>query len=123
VRDLLVARRALGTENEYVFPGRRKGGHIEEPRKAFETISASCGFPINPHSLRSTFITIGASCAIPPAALKGLVNHAIDTADVTGGYVQEVELRKAAQAVARALKRRCGIASPRGTTVRELRRA
>ena len=124
VRDLLVARRALGTEGEYVFPGasKEKTGHLAEPRKAFETIGARCGFPVNPHSLRSTFITVAAGCAIPPAAHKGLVNHAIDVGDVTGGYVQTVELRKAAATVAQALKRRCGITPPRGKTVRVLRR-
>src|SRR3546814_3449547 len=94
VRDLLTARRALGQEGEFVFPSRAESGHLEEPKKAFVTLSQRCGFEVNPHALRSTFITVVDNTpAITPLARYALVNHAIDTGDVHTGYVQEVDLR------------------------------
>jgi integrase len=128
VRDLLVARRALGIESDFVFTGRRGRNRIadapvSEPKKAFEALGKTLGFRVSPHDLRRTFITVVDNTGgITPLAARALVEHAIDVGDVHSGYVQEVELRKAAQLVARALKRRCGITPPRGANVRVLKR-
>lgn len=121
VHELLVARQSLGKENDYVFPGPGSTGHVVEPKKAFDALGKRCGFPINPHALRATFITVVDNTpGVTPLAASALVNHALDTGSVHTGYVQEVELRRAAQAVARSLKRRCGITTPRGKNVSRL---
>jgi integrase len=103
VRDLLVARRALGNDGGWVFGGDGKSGHIEEPHTAFEQIAAACDIRVSPHDLRRTFVTVAESCDISPMALKGLVNHSLG-GDVTEGYVQmsAKRLREAAQRVRRA---------------------
>ncbi len=128
VRDLLVARRALGTEGQFVFPGRKgralnKDAPMTEPKKAFKTLSERCGFQVNPHALRSTFITEAENTpGITPLASYALVEHAINVGNVHTGYVQDVPgLREAAQAVATTLKKHCGIAAPRGKNVRAMK--
>jgi len=123
VRDLLVARQQLGRDpNGYVFPSRSASGHVEETKGATNRLKDRCGFPVNAHALRATFISITNNTrGVTPLAARALVNHAINVGDVHEGYVQEVELRKAAQAVARSLKERCGIGVPVGKNVRPLR--
>jgi integrase len=116
VHDLLVALRALGTENEFVFPGDGASGHLREPKKAFAEIAKTCGVRVSPHDLRRTFISIAADTAIPTLALKGLVNHAIG-GDVTENYARGFgteQLRAPAQAVADKIKAYAGIAPPKG---------
>lgn len=115
VRDLLAERRALGVESEYVFPGPGKRGHLEEPKRAFAAISERCGFEVNPHALRSTFITVASDVPMPPVALKALVNHSLGSGDVTLGYVQLTteSLRKPARDVGERLASLCGIKTPR----------
>jgi integrase len=122
VRDLLVARRALG-DARFVFPANSKSGHIEEPRAALDVVAAAAGIAISVHDLRRTFISVAESCDISPLALKALVNHAVG-GDVTAGYVvmSTERLREAAQRVADRLKDLCGIVEPAGKTVARLRR-
>jgi integrase len=115
VRDLLVARRALGDAGGWVFPANSLSGHIEEPKFPLARVFASTGIKISVHDLRRTFITIAESTDISPLALKALVNHALGN-DVTSGYVQiTVErLREPAQKVADRIKQLCGIAAVEG---------
>jgi integrase len=124
VRDLLAERRALGVESEYVFPGDGKRGHLEEPKKAFAAISKHCGFDVNPHALRSTFITVASDVPMSPVALKALVNHSLGSGDVTLGYVQLTteNLRGPAHAVGARLAELCGMqAAGRGKRARKKR--
>lgn len=122
VGDLLVARRRLGVEGDYVFPGVGKSGHIEEPKKALKKIAERCGVRANPHALRSTFITVASDVPMSAYALKGLMNHSVGD-DVTAGYVQLTteSLRKPAQAIANRLKGYCGIAAPRGRNIEKIK--
>src|SRR6516165_8039927 len=76
VRDLLVARRALGNAR-FVFPANSKSGHIEEPRAALDLVAAATGIAVSVHDLRRTFISTAESVDISPIALKALVNHAV----------------------------------------------
>jgi integrase len=114
VRDLLVARRALGRER-FVFPSVGKSGHITEPKTFLQEIARATGIRVSAHDLRRTYITTAESCDISPLALKALVNHTLG-GDVTSGYVQmNVErLREPAQKVADKLKQLCEIKTPEG---------
>ncbi len=123
VYDLLVARRALGTEGAYVFPGDGRSGHLENPTPAFAAIARRCGIHLSPHDLRRTYATIAASCPeVSHFQLQGLLNHSVG-GGVTAGYVRLTaeSLRPAAQAVADRIKEHCGIAPEEAENVRPLR--
>jgi integrase len=116
VRDLLVARRALGRESSgFIFPSHSASGHIEEPGYPLEAVAAATGIRISAHDLRRTYITVAESCDISPIALKALVNHSLG-GDVTSGYVvmSTERLREPAQKVADRLKQLCQITAPEG---------
>jgi integrase len=124
VRDLLVARRALGKDNSgYVFPSSH-GGHIHSAhgQRHFDTIAEETGIRVSAHDLRRTFITVAESTDISLLALKALVNHSMGK-DVTSGYVMmNVErLRVPAQKVADRLKELCGISPVDGRNISRLR--
>jgi len=110
VRDLLIARRAVGNDNGWVFGANSASGHIEEPKFALQQIATATGIRISPHDLRRTFITVAEAADISPLALKALVNHALGN-DVTSGYVQMTveRLREPAQKVCDRLIELCGI--------------
>ena len=114
VRDLLVARRALGNA-KFVFPGPSKTGHIVDAGFPLELVANACGVTVTAHDLRRTFITVAESADISPLGLKALVNHAV-TQDITDRYVQLTieRLREPAQRIADKLKELCGIAVPAG---------
>jgi integrase len=115
VRDLLVARRALGNDNGCVFGADSRSGHIEEPKFALQQVADATGIKVSVHDLRRTFVTVAESTDISPMALKALVNHALGS-DVTSGYVQMTaeRLREPAERVAQHLMRLCGIEPPIG---------
>jgi integrase len=122
VHELLVARRALGRDGDYVFPGDGESGHLQEPKKAFAAASKAAGVKVSPHDLRRTFITVAAGCPMPIFALKGLVNHAVG-GDVTGGYAQVTidMLRAPMQMVGDRLKEYCGVVEVKGENIEQLR--
>ncbi len=95
VRDLLVARRALGNDGGWVFGADSASGHIEEPSSTFEEVAKATaianakaagveiddddapreliekyGIVVSCHDLRRTFITVAESTDISPLALK-----------------------------------------------------
>jgi integrase len=115
VRDLLVARRALGHEGEFIFAADSKSGHIEEPKFPLAQVAKATGIAISVHDLRRSYITIAEATDISPLALKALVNHALGN-DVTAGYVQITaeRLREPAQRVCDKLMELCRIEQPNG---------
>lgn len=121
VRDLLVARRALGNA-VFVFPGPGKAGHIADPSFPLSTVATATGIKVSAHDLRRTFITVAESADISPLALKALVNHSLGN-DVTSGYVQMTaeRLREPVQRVCDKLKALCGVATPAGENVAKLK--
>lgn len=121
VRDLLVARRALGNDGDYVFGADSKSGHIEEPKFPLAQVAKASGVVVSAHDLRRTFVTIAESADISPMALKALVNHALGN-DVTAGYVQMTteRLREPAQRVCDKLMVLCGIEVPPAENVTRL---
>jgi integrase len=121
VRDMLVARRALG-DARWVFPTAR--GHISDPQHAFAAIADACGIEVSSHDLRRTFITTAESLDISPLAIKGLVNHALPSGDVTGGYVvpSTERLRRASEQISQHLCELCEITGEPTANVTALRR-
>jgi integrase len=109
VRDLLVARRAIGG-GEFVFPANSKSGHITEPKFPLKLIADATGIKVSVHDLRRTFITVAESSDISPLALKMLVNHSLGR-DVTSGYIVPTvdRLREPAQRVCDRMMELCQI--------------
>ena len=115
VHALLVARRAIGYENEYVFPGDGKTRHLQEPKKALHAVGEACGVCVSPHDLRRTFVTVAGRSKITPREQAALVNHAVG-GDVTSGYDQTTtgDLAEAMQTVTDRMKELCSITAPEG---------
>jgi integrase len=111
-RDLLVARRALGNDDGWVFGADSRSGHLEEPKFALTLVAQATGIVVSVHDLRRTYVTIAESSDISSMALRALVNHALG-GDVTAGYVQMTteRLREPAQRVCDKLMELCGIAA------------
>lgn len=86
LHKLLLDRRKVGWENEYVFPGKFPSPRISNPDNWKRDIIAASGITWTFHDLRRTFITIAESLDIPHYALKALLNHSMGN-DVTGGYI------------------------------------
>lgn len=109
VHNLLVARRAVGKEGDYVFAANSESGHIEEPKFAFEQVAKACGVAVTPHDLRRTYTTV-ANGTVSGRDARALVNHAIG-GNVHDDYdmVTVEELRPAAQAVCDKLKALCEV--------------
>ena len=114
IRDLLVARRAIG-KTEFVFPSNSKAGYIAEPKFPLTQVAAATGIRISAHDLRRGYLTVAESADISPIALRALANHALG-GDVTSGYIQMTveRLRDPAQRVADRMKALCGIEEPEG---------
>jgi integrase len=125
VRDLLVARRALG-QDKFVFPGPGKGGYLAEPKFFLNQVALATGITVSVHDLRRTYITVAESCDISPMAHKALVNHSLGkdrrAVDVTEGYVQMTveRLRGPAQKVCERLKELCGVETVTGVNIAKL---
>jgi integrase len=118
VRNLLVARRALGDDGGWVFPANSRSGYIEEPGNQLDQIGEATGIRVTPHDLRRTFVTVAESCDVSVYALKAMVNHALGTG-VTEGYVQMTteRLREAVERVSDKMKLLCRINAPAGDNV------
>jgi integrase len=86
IYKLLLKRRSVGWENEFVFPGKYPSPHVSNPDNWKRDIIKASGVTWTFHDLRRTFITIAESLDIPHYALKALLNHSMGN-DVTGGYI------------------------------------
>jgi integrase len=120
VRDLLVARRAVGIEGDFVFPAMMRTaetGHAVALVRSFNAIAKTCGFRVSPHDLRRGYATISEGCDISWSALIALLNHAAP-AGVTGGYVRVTldRLREPAQRVADKIAELSDVTQPEGVT-------
>lgn len=107
VHDLLLERYENQRQNGYVFPGDGEHGHIQEPKRAIDAVTAETGIIFSCHDLRRTFETIAESLDLSKYTLKALINHKQDRNDVTAGYiVLDVErLREPMQRVSEEIKK------------------
>ncbi len=85
IHRLFLDRHTL-RENDFVFPGRGKGGYLVEPRKQMARVTGQTGVRFSVHDMRRTY-----SSAIDGIVgyyeLKRLLNHSVKADDVTAGYV------------------------------------
>jgi integrase len=65
VYDLLVARRAIGYDGPFVFPGEGKKGHCASFGFALEQVSEATGVKVSPHDLRRTFYPLQRTATFP----------------------------------------------------------
>ncbi len=84
--SILAGRYAL-RENDFVFPGTGKTGHIAEPRKQIEKVGLISGVTFMPHDLRRTFANV-AQRIVTYSELKRLLNHTPEKSDVTQDYLE-----------------------------------
>jgi len=91
---ILMARFAA-KQNNFVFAGSGKTGHIIEPKRQIQKVCHTSGVLFTLHDLRRTYITVAESLDISAYALKRLINHKMNN-DVTAGYiVSDVERLRA----------------------------
>jgi integrase len=96
-------------DNDFVFAGEGKGGHIVEVKKAINRVTNKSKVIFSTHDLRRTYATIGETL-VPYLPLKRLIGHHT-TDDITSSYViADVErLREPAETIAAYLEEHCGI--------------
>ena len=108
--ELLKSRRALLRESPYVFAD-VEGDRPRDMRAALERVEAITGVHVIATDLRRTFITAAESLDVGPYALKRLLNHTIDSNDVTAGYIVPTtdRLRPVMQRIEDTLLRHAGV--------------
>jgi len=84
---LFERRKAATGGKGYVFAGDGKTGRLTDPRKMHEALQKACGVAFGFHDLRRTFATLAESLDLSAYAIKRLLNHADNGADVTAGYL------------------------------------
>lgn len=82
----LLENRAVNSESRWVFPSKRSGEHLTEPRSAIKRVIEFSSIQFTLHDLRRTFITIAEGLDVSAYALKRLANHKM-TNDITAGYI------------------------------------
>lgn len=82
----LFENRHTARQNDFVFPGQGKGGHLIEPRKQMDKVTKETGITFSVHDMRRTY-TSAIDGIVGYYELKRLLNHSTKTDDVTAGYV------------------------------------
>lgn len=94
------AARHLHPDSPCILPAKHAGGHVLNMRelKAFPSVW--------PNDLRRTYAKACAEAGVDPYPIVLLLNHAMDTTDVTSRYVRPSpgHVAEAAQRVARFLE-------------------
>ncbi len=73
--QLLKYRYMHCKENEYVFPGAGKSGHIVEPKRALAFVTEKTGIEFSCHDLRRTLASLCLDLLIHPYITDALINH------------------------------------------------
>ena len=104
LKKILVRRYQYRTNDEWVFPGVGKKGHLVEPKKGITRIVKRSR--INPkgvhlHCMKHTFLTYADDLGLPSGVRKRLASHK-GRGDVTDGYThaREGRVREAYEKVA-----------------------
>ena len=104
VRAILAFRYAKKRPSaSHVFEESR-GRPLRSAKALLARVEAQTGIKAGHHDLRRTFASVGAREGLNKYTIKRLLNHAIDSSDVTDGYISLdlEELRSAQQRVADA---------------------
>ena len=75
IHQLFLNRHTV-RENDFVFPGRGKGGHLIEPRKQMEKVTKQTGIKFSVHDMRRTY-TSAIDGIVGYYELKRLLNHSV----------------------------------------------
>lgn len=73
-------------KGKFVFPGKDKDKHIEEPKRAIMNVTKSTGVAFTVHDLRRTFATICDEVKLTKNDISALLNHQSNR-DVTANYI------------------------------------
>lgn len=107
---LLSYRHKYYYENEYVFPGTGKSGHIVEPKRALAFVTEKTGIKFSCHDLRRTLTSLCMDLLIHPYIMDALINHVSGgKKDVTRDYsiVTVERLRQPAQLICDRIMELC----------------
>lgn len=88
LKHIMQARFERSGGKPYVFQARQGDGHVTNRSKARYKITELSGIEFTYHDLRRTFSSIANSINIGSYTIKRLINHSLDEADVTDGYIQ-----------------------------------
>jgi integrase len=100
---------SIEIDDAFLFPGRKPGACITEPKTLTQAVARACGVHTSVHDLRRTFATTAERLDISSYAVKRLLNHQNGN-DVTDGYiVTDIErLRRPMQQISDFLFRAMG---------------
>jgi len=76
-----------GKDPIWVFPGSVKGKHLSNRLKITDKIYSWTGISWTVHDLRRGYATVANSCITSDLILKRILNHKVESRDVTAGYV------------------------------------
>ena len=119
VFELLQRRsKVRNIDNDYVFPGAKRGAHIVEPKRAIASIIEKSGVDFSMHTLRRTFSTVAERLDISYYKHKKLMNHSVGN-DITGDYTQVFteDLREPMQKISQYFCERLGMVEADKTDV------
>jgi len=102
-----MLQRRAGMENRHdrwVFPAKRGGGHLADPRKQILRIAEITGVVFTSHDLRRTFATLAESYGLDYQTIKRALNH--KQSDITAQYIQTraEKMRHAFDAIAEEIQ-------------------
>jgi len=106
----------------WVFPAKTgKTGYLADPRKSIGIVKTKSGIEFSLHDLRRTFVSTANGLDINTYTVKALVNHKINSSDVTAGYdVPEMDrLRAASAKIEDKLLRAAGVKSAKVVQLRQ----
>ena len=84
ISEMLERRQALQDGSRFVFKGQGRGGNVA----LLSVTLRSIGFEgLTVHGLRRTFRSLCESLAVPPATIKCLMNHSLQS-DITDSYLE-----------------------------------
>lgn len=82
----IFRKRAEVRENDFVFPGAGKTGHLIDPRRQMSKVTELTGIKFTVHDMRRTYAS-AIDGIVGYYELKRLLNHSVKSDDVTAGYV------------------------------------
>jgi integrase len=88
-------------DHEYVFPGKKPGTHLAEPRKTFENAKAEAGLEnLHLHDLRHTFASIAVQNGASLYEVQKLLGHASSQMTQRYAHLADASLRAVSDGVA-----------------------
>jgi integrase len=83
---ILKRLQKVSGEKEWVFPGRKKGTHVQEPKDTANRLRELSGVEFVPHDFRRTAASTMARVKIPRLVIAKVLNHVSIDREVTAVY-------------------------------------